>query len=368
MELVYRALDVLAIAVAALAASFVAALIRRHVERLIRVTFDGVIAVVAAVEQAVLAVIDALTRMIDALAWDLATSAAPQAGGSPEVFRPGPTTDQGQAGTTADAPAHRPLRLVVVDASGPLFYCLAAVALLAGDLYLAALRAAPLFGFTVSGSLVRPEDVRIELLAGILYVVTTVVFAAVLFECLGVGRRQPPFGTLEPGLSRTIVVTIAGLGMALSALAASLLFLWGQTAIEGRPDAEVARTFFGIFAPLMVTATGLAFVGARQSVTALRYLVTVLLRWLAGALQLTATVSVRVASAPREVGIAAVSLAATPGQTVWDWMCRFGWAQRLHFEPLPANETSDAGPVADVPRPHRSRPGRREAASAQVSA
>jgi hypothetical protein len=329
-----HALDISEAAGAALCISFVTAQVRRNIERLILVTFNALIAVIEAVTVSLERVLDRLGRILEGLAAELV---APY---NDLSSLPEPQDPEGAVGSPSaqDHPEKAPLTLrrAVVDASGPLFYCVAAVSLLTGDLYLAALRTGPLFGFEVSTTLINPRSVEIQLLTGVLYVVTTVVYAAVLFEVMGIGRRQPPFGTLPTGASRTMVVSLSGLGMALSALVASILFVWGQSAAAGSPDNELAKLFFALFAPLMVVATGLAFVGARQSVTAIRYIAVILFRWLGASLYFSAEFSVKVVSAPRDAGVAAIGLVATPGQTLWNWICRFAWAQRIHLLPLPA--------------------------------
>jgi hypothetical protein len=223
------------------------------------------------------------------------------------------------------------------DVLAPLVYGLFASAILAGDLVLAGLRFAALLGIPVSD---LPIDNRIlDLLAGVLFVAVVGTFGLLLLDVLHVTPTTRPFGVAGEQPHRLLRGTAVG-GTACAVLSGTLFLVWGQGAIAGAPNSDLATLFVACFGALLVLASIVAIAGALAlplivclgvQVALLTVVVTV--GWL---LRLTGA-AVR---SLHELSQAALLTAAWPGEAMWNWIAgrsgvRAGIAPVATPTPLP---------------------------------
>ena len=229
------------------------------------------------------------------------------------------------------------------DVVAPLVYLVLLVVLFGGDVVLASLRFGALLGLPVD---TLPVDGSVlDLLTGLLFLAVLATYGCVLLDVIHVTPLRRPYG-LATGNARTSLVAVATAGVALSALAGVLFFVWGQYAIFGEPSQDIATLFIAVFALLLVGASVLAAGGALGCVLALWVLVGVLaatvLDMLAALADLLGTVLGRVSA----VLVALVRLLARPGSMLWNWLAELPVGRALHLRRLldPEPPTTAAGP------------------------
>lgn len=274
-----------------------------------------------------------LADTLDDVRGGLGAAATRLRGGVP--VDPEPAADGTAPEPEPPSPRAGPLatvRSVVEPLVGPpLVFAICAAVLLSGDIYLAVLRGASMFGFTPNETIV--SSAPLQLVASFLYVPCAVVFGALLFEVLHVVDLNSPF-TRAKGKLRKILVVTAVVGFLASAALGGVQQVWGQRAIEGFRDRNLAEAYaFGSIV-LASIAAGLAVVGALNAPRLLGYLLTLLLGPVLGVLHWSACAISTVITGFGEATDKLLDFAGTPGAFMWDWICDFGFASRAHLQPI----------------------------------
>lgn len=203
------------------------------------------------------------------------------------------------------------------DVLAPLVYVALFALIAAGDLVLAGLRFGAMLGIPVTHLPVT--GVALDLLAGVLFLAVLTTFGCVLLDILHITPMRRPFGLIA-GRTRKAVLSVAVAGTALTVISAVLFFVWGQEALTGAPDDDVAMLFIAVFAVTLVGASILAAGGAVAAVPALWVLAAGLL---ATTLRIVTWVLHALGSAldgAHRLVVAVIRLVTKPGALLWNWM------------------------------------------------
>ncbi|WP_298799377.1 hypothetical protein [Pseudonocardia sp. 73-21] len=234
------------------------------------------------------------------------------------------------------------------DVIGPLVYSLFATAILAGDLVLAGLRFGALLGIPVGDLPIN--DQILDLFAGVLFVAVVGTFGLLLLDVLHVTPTARPFGVAGKRAHRLLQGIAIG-GTACAVLAGSLFLIWGQGAIAGSPNGDLATLFIASFGALLVVASIIAIAGALAlplvvwlGVQAVLLAAVVATGWL---LRLTGAM----VRGLHELVQAALLAAAWPGEALWNWLAGRTGA-RIGIVPV-----ATPAPLPPLGRPWPAEPG-----------
>lgn len=216
------------------------------------------------------------------------------------------------------------------DVIGPLVYLAAVVVIALGDFDLMSLRLEALFNLNSVSPL--PLSM-LGLFLGLLWLATVAVYASIVFDLHGLSPITRPFHNASPRFSRVLPVLVWG-GIVLSLISGGVLWYVGSQDATGQAT-PLAVVFLVLFAILMNGALVLASWAIHPALLALFYLVVSVLRIVAWLAEHVLVLAVRLLDALARVLVALIDIPAQLGRKLHNYLCNFGWFQRVYWHPWP---------------------------------
>lgn len=254
------------------------------------------------------------------------------------------TTRQTLAYPASEDRIKAPPRPATWDAIGPFIYFGLLVVILTGDLVLASLRFGALLGIEITDLPITGST--LDVLTGLLFIAVLATFGCAWFDLTHVTPLHRPYGRVaEP--TRKLLSAVAATGAVLSVFAGVSFLVWGQGALAGNPNDDLATAFVGILAALLVGAGILAFGGAIAIIPAAWLLVLLLTARVLATARWVGRVFEEIIDKLYAFSVFLVRLGARPGEIIWNWLTSFDTlTDKVHLRALPDH---------DEPRPLRGR-------------
>ncbi|MGE0539577.1 MAG: hypothetical protein AB7R89_05310 [Dehalococcoidia bacterium] len=238
---------------------------------------------------------------------------------------------------------HVPRQPSLWDFVIPLAYLFLLLVLAASDLYVADLRFAGLLG-TEPG--VESLAVSIGLLTATMFISLGLIYGWVLLDITFASPAHRPWANMK-AVNRRRVALLSLVGLVLTGFAAVMLFLWGSLAGYDNPPAELFYTlpivFWILLAVLLVGGTLLAGWSLPVSIGALVALAMMALCGMLHLLRVVLYIIVRFLDTAAALVTAVLDTAMRAGVGIFNWVCRFPFAERLRLTPIALVERPAVG-------------------------